>query len=144
MAKTKAPVTEFTWRVAQLERHTADGCVYTVHYTVDAKDDTYTAGAYGSIGLERPEGDLIPFADLTEATVIGWVKAQFGPDKVTEIESALQRQLDEQRQPTTALGLPWQASQVAQLERARNADGTFAADDPTTPDVDEAWVAPTA
>lgn len=26
--------------------------------------------------------------------------------------------------------------------RARNADGTFMADDPATPDVDEAWVMP--
>jgi hypothetical protein len=26
------------------------------------------------------------------------------------------------------------------LVRARNADGTFMADDPSTPDVDEAWV----
>jgi hypothetical protein len=28
----------------------------------------------------------------------------------------------------------------ATLVRARNADGTFMADDPSTPDVDEAWV----
>jgi len=27
------------------------------------------------------------------------------------------------------------------LIRARNADGTYMADDPATPDVDEAWVA---
>jgi hypothetical protein len=26
------------------------------------------------------------------------------------------------------------------MVRARNADGTFMADDPSTPDVDEAWV----
>lgn len=26
------------------------------------------------------------------------------------------------------------------LVRARNSDGTYRADDPTTPDVDEAWV----
>jgi hypothetical protein len=26
------------------------------------------------------------------------------------------------------------------MVRARNADGTFMADDPTTPDVDEAWL----
>ena len=26
------------------------------------------------------------------------------------------------------------------LVRARNADGTYMADDPSTPDVDEAWV----
>jgi hypothetical protein len=64
------------------------------------------AGAYGSLGLER--GDtLVPFADLTEATVVGWVKEKLTAEKVTEIEAALQAQLDEQRQPTKAGGLPW-------------------------------------
>jgi hypothetical protein len=29
---------------------------------------------------------------------------------------------------------------VAVIERARNEDGTYKADDPSTPDVDEAWV----
>jgi hypothetical protein len=28
----------------------------------------------------------------------------------------------------------------SELVRARNSDGTYRADDPTTPDVDEAWV----
>ena len=99
--------TSFTWNIANLERETADGYVYTVHYTVNAQDDTYSSGAYGSLGLERPEGDLIPFADLTEEIVVGWVKDQFGAEKVAEIESALQAQLDEQRTPTKAAGLPW-------------------------------------
>jgi hypothetical protein len=100
--------TTFTWKIAQLERETSDGYVFTAHYTVDAKDDTYSAGAYGSIGLERPEGELIPFADLTEEQVVGWVKEKLGGDeKVAEIEAALQAQLDEQRNPTKAAGLPW-------------------------------------
>ncbi len=99
--------TVFTWHIAQLERETADGYVFTAHYTIDANDGTYKAGAYGSIGLERPEEDMIPFADLTEEIVIGWVKEKFGEEKVAEIEAALQAQLDEQRQPTRASGLPW-------------------------------------
>ena len=105
--------TIFTWRITNLERETADGCVYTAHYTVDAADGTYSAGAYGSIGLERPEKkkDLIPFADLTEETVISWVQDKLGgPEKVSEIEAALQVQLDEQHQPTRASGLPWSAN----------------------------------
>jgi hypothetical protein len=98
--------TTFTWNIANLERETADGYVYTAHYTVNAADDTYSSGAYGSLGLER--GDtLVPFADLTEATVVGWVKEKLTAEKVTEIEAALQAQLDEQRQPTKAGGLPW-------------------------------------
>jgi hypothetical protein len=99
--------TAFTWKVAQLERETSDGYVFTVHYTVDAKDDIYSAGAYGSIGLERPEGDMVPFADLTEEMVIGWVKEKFGDEKVAEIEDALQAQIEEQHQPSKAAGVPW-------------------------------------
>jgi hypothetical protein len=78
-----------------------------VHYTVNAQDDTYSAGAYGSLGLERPEGDLIPFSELTEGAVVGWVLEKFGDEKVEEICNALQAQLDEQRAPSKAAGVPW-------------------------------------
>jgi hypothetical protein len=101
------PVTTFTWAIANLERETDDGFVFTAHYTVSAADGTYSAGAYGSIGFERPE-NLVPFADLTEGQVIGWVKEALGGDeKVAEIETALQAQIDEQRAPTKASGTPW-------------------------------------
>jgi hypothetical protein len=99
--------TIYTWAIVQLERETADGLVITAHYTVDANDGTYSAGAYGSLGFERPEDDMIPFADLTEEIVIGWVKDKFGEEKVAEVEAALQSQIDEQRAPSRASGLPW-------------------------------------
>jgi hypothetical protein len=101
------PVTEFTWAIANLERETADGFVFTAHYTVNANDGTYSSGAYGSIGFERPD-NLIPFADLTEELVVSWVKETLGGDeKVAEIEAALQAQIDEQRAPSKAAGVPW-------------------------------------
>ena len=101
--------TVYTWGIAQLERHTADGVVYTAHYTINAADGTYSAGAYGSVGLEQPDPDnIIPFADLTPELVIGWVQEKLGGDeKIAEIEAALQAQLDEQHSPTKAQGLPW-------------------------------------
>ena len=99
--------TEFTWNIANLERETVDGYVYTAHYTVSAKDDTYASSAYGSLGFERPEGELIPFADLTKGTVVQWILDALGEEKVTSICEALQAQLDEQRTPTKAAGLPW-------------------------------------
>lgn len=103
--------TTFTWKIAQLERETADGYVYTAHYTVDAvsDDQVYRAGAYGSIGLERPEGEMIPFSELQEDLVITWVKHKLTGEKVAEIEAALQGQLDEQRAPSKAQGVPWAA-----------------------------------
>ena len=99
--------TTFTWGISTLDRETADGFVMTAHYRVDANDGTYSSGAYGSIGFERPD-TLVPYADLTEDEVIGWVKTALGGDeKVAEIETALQAQLDEQRAPSKANGVPW-------------------------------------
>ena len=101
--------TTFTWAVSQLDRETADGYVFTAHYTVNAANDTYSAGAYGSVGLDRPD-TLVPFASLTEEQVIGWVQEKLGgAEKVTEIQGALQAQLDEQAAPTKASGVPWSA-----------------------------------
>jgi hypothetical protein len=97
-----------TWNIANLERETADGFVYTAHYTIDANDGTYSSGAYGSIGFERPE-NLIPYSELTKELVVSWVQEALGSDKVAEIEAALQAQISEQRNPTKAAGVPWAA-----------------------------------
>lgn len=100
--------TTITWNIAQLERNTADGIVFTVHYTVDAEDGTYRAGAYGSIGLEQPDPEaLIPYADLTPEVVVQWTKDKLGEEAVANVEAALQAQIDEQHAPTKATGLPW-------------------------------------
>ena len=98
--------TTTTWHIANLERETADGFVYTAHYTIDATDGTYNTGAYGSIGFQRPD-NLIPYGSLQEADVIGWVKDELGPEKISEIEAALSNQLEEQRSPSKASGVPW-------------------------------------
>jgi hypothetical protein len=100
--------TEYTWGIAQMERHCENGIIFTVHYTVAASDGTYSSSAYGSIGLKQPEGNVIPYADLTPELVIGWVKEKLGgEEKVDEIQAALQAQIDQQRTPTTAAGVPW-------------------------------------
>lgn len=99
--------TTFTWAIANLERETADGFVYIAHYTVNATDgEAYSAGAYGSIGFERPD-NLIPYDDLTQDMVVGWVKEKLGEEQVEKVETALQSQIDEKRAPTKASGTPW-------------------------------------
>jgi hypothetical protein len=99
--------TTYDWAIANLDRHAADGIVFSVHWTVAANDGTYTSSAYGSIGLEQPEGNIIPYADLTPEIVIGWTQDRLD---VPAIEAALQAQLDEQAAPTKAAGLPWTAA----------------------------------
>ena len=99
--------TTFVWAIANLERSVGDGKVTTAHYTVAAKsaDGTYASGAYGSLGFD---GEITtPFSELTEEQIVGWVKDALGEEKVTEVEAALQAQIDEQRAPSKAAGVPW-------------------------------------
>lgn len=102
--------TTFTWSILTLDRTVADGIVNTVHYRVDANDGSYTADSYGTVSLQAPaEGDpVIPYSDLTADICIGWTKASLGGDeKVAEILDELQAQIDEQRTPNQASGMPW-------------------------------------
>lgn len=104
------PTTTFTWTVNTLERTVADGVVSAVHYSVIANDGIHSASAYSSIGLDAPaEGDdVIPYADLTADTCVGWAQEKLGgAEKVAEIEAALQAQIDEQRTPAKGSGTPW-------------------------------------
>jgi hypothetical protein len=96
-----------SWDVANLERHISDGVVFTVHYTVTRFEDGEQAGAYGSIGLEAPESDFIPYSNLTKEIVVGWVKDRFGEKKLAEIEAALANQIQQKLHPTDAAGVPW-------------------------------------
>ena len=103
----------YTWKVGQCDRTLADGVITTLHYTVTAvtEDEVYSAGAYGSIGLEAPEAEtMIAYDSVTEANCIAWVQAAIGgAEKVTEIQTALDNQLTEKRTPTTGAGTPWAA-----------------------------------
>ena len=86
-----------TWTIVQLDRELADGYVYTVHYRIDATDETYSAGAYGTVALDKPD-KLIAYKDLTSDVVIGWVKAKLeaeDSDAVKNIEAALAAQIAE-------------------------------------------------
>ena len=95
---------EYTWTIAQLERKTSDGFVITVHYRVTAVDGEYTASTYGTVGYTQESETFIPFADLTEATVVGWVKDSLGEETVQE---ALASQIEAEKFPAQIAGMPW-------------------------------------
>ena len=64
-----------TWQINTMQRELADGYVNKVIYRVNGEDGTYKFRATGEVDLPKPD-TLIPYADLTEETVIGWVKAK--------------------------------------------------------------------
>ena len=99
-------MTNYNWTIAQLEHNVADGGVVTAHWRVTAQDGEYTASAYGSAGFtpDPTAPDFIPYAELTEADVLGWVWGSVDKD---ETEANLAQQIEDQKAPKTETGLPW-------------------------------------
>jgi len=99
-------MTTYNWTIAQLEHNVADGGVVIAHWRVSAQDGDYTASAYGSVNFtpDPAAPEFIPYADLTEADVLGWV---WGSVDKAETEANLASQIEEQKAPKTETGLPW-------------------------------------
>ena len=86
-----------------------ENCVISARYIVTASNKNTTVSIDGSIKfLASTEGDLTPYANLTEKQVLGWIKSE--PNLVTNIESNLDGQIDAILNPAIApeeTPLPW-------------------------------------
>jgi hypothetical protein len=88
-----------------MNRLTSDGFVVTVHYNVSAVDGDYQASTYGTISYTQTPGETyIPYDELTQPIVVGWVQEALGKDTV---EASLQGQIDALKNPVQESGLPW-------------------------------------
>ena len=97
-------MTTYNWNVVQMNRNTDGGFVTTVHYTVSAVDGEFTASTYGTVGYTQEDKSYKPYADLTQAEVIGWVQESLGQ---LTVEEALAAQITAQKNPVSESGLPW-------------------------------------
>lgn len=102
-----------TWSVVQMDAYpeyegNAD-VVFTVHWTLNGTEDEYAGSVYGSAGLTLdPEATYVPYADLTEAQVIDWVKDALGEEAVTGYEANVAQQIADQiNPPVVTPQLPW-------------------------------------
>jgi len=95
-----------TWTISTLERNTSDGGVTVAHWRVSEVDGDYSASSYGTVGFtpDASAEGFVAYADLNEATVVGWVQEQLDKDA---IEASLTANIAEQKAPVTATGTPW-------------------------------------
>lgn len=97
-----------TWKISNLDRDTADGFVRVVHWNASQTDGDFTASTYSTVSFTKEDGiNYVPYADLTEAAVVEWVKGSLGADGVAAVDAALAAQIAEQKAPKVATGTPW-------------------------------------
>ncbi len=92
--------------IVQLDRSLPDGVVITAHWTAALTDGEFAASSYGTCSFEQKDPDdpdFIPYNELTEEIVEGWVQNKIG----AEVEANLESQIHALKNPTSATGLPW-------------------------------------
>jgi len=118
----------YTWTVTAMNCYptyeSQSNVVFTVHYTVSAvssqthtvtnPDGTtstvpYTASINNTCQVTYVAGSsFTPYAQLTNAEVVGWVQAQLGTAGVTSAETTLDTLINNQiNPPVTTPPLPW-------------------------------------
>ena len=98
------------WKISQLERVTADNGVITAHWVCSDTDADGNSGfVYGSQGFEYDASspDFIPFEQLTEEVVIGWLHAAIGAETLAAHEANVAAQIEAAKAPKVASGVPW-------------------------------------
>lgn len=105
---------EQKWTIHQLERKSDNGFVLNVHWRFSITETTedgnnYYADSYSVASYQQDEEseDFIPFEDITEEIVIGWVKESLGEEQLALMQSSVIQQIESQKNPPIVYGLPW-------------------------------------
>jgi hypothetical protein len=96
-----------TWTIAQLERTLDDGGVVVAHWRATATDGDFSASSYGTAGFtpDPSSSDWVAYDDITEDLALSWCFGS-GVDK-DAIEASLADNIEAQKNPTQAAGVPW-------------------------------------
>ena len=99
-----------TWTIQNMTRDLSNGFVINVAWACTAQQDSSSAFYGGTTTyVNNPDQpDFIPYENLTEEIVLGWVYDALG-DQKAEIEANLMTKVEKQLHPVTANGLPWAA-----------------------------------
>jgi hypothetical protein len=92
-----------TWKISTLDRDVATGYVNCAHWNCTAVDGEHSASAYATVSWA--EGTpAIPYANLTEATVLAWVWNAVDKEAT---EASLAAQIELLKNPVKSSGVPW-------------------------------------
>ena len=104
-------MTTYSWSVNAM--YTLDtpepGFVVNVLWKLTGVDGQYTASIDGNTQFDSTQGSIfIPYAQLTEATVLGWIPAE----QIASAQACVQGQIDSMITPPVSpenTPLPWAA-----------------------------------
>jgi len=107
-------MTNFSWVVTTLYTQTIENeqnYVVNAYYDVTGTDGAYVSSLSNVAQFSTASvSPFIPYENLTNDIVVGWIKSELGVDGVSNIEACIQGQIDSQINPPVSpenTPLPW-------------------------------------
>jgi len=108
----------YTWTVTNLYTIDTDtetdyvvDAIYEIVGTEENGGETYTASLSNTASFEVVQGEsFTPYADLTDAMVVGWIQSELGTDGVSNLEASVGGMIDSEITPPVSpenTPLPW-------------------------------------
>jgi monomeric isocitrate dehydrogenase len=104
---------ETKFRILELKRKPDTGFVIGLTYAIRTEHEDQIERKIGNLKLEEDSesSDFIPFEQLTEETVIDWVKSKVGEEEISKIETELKERIEKKlvkkANPEFLTGKPW-------------------------------------
>ena len=95
----------YTWDCKSVKayplKNELENVIFTVHWRLNATDGENHSSVYGSIGINTEDlTNFTPYEDLTHADIISWVESAMGEEEVARLKESLDKQIEEQVNPT--------------------------------------------
>lgn len=104
----------YTWKVTSLKTKTEGGntdAVVQTYWTKTGTDENGNTGVFSGAtpftSVNVPAGEFVPFAELTEETVLGWIKAVVVGQYEEHVNGIIAKQIDEKVNVVAEKALPW-------------------------------------
>ncbi len=104
----------YTWKIKNLWTKTIDGqqdYVVIAAYDVTGVDGEFTSSLSNTAQFSTASvSEFVPYADLTEEIVLGWIQSELGENGLLSITACIEGQIESQKNPPVSpeiTPLPW-------------------------------------
>ena len=104
----------YTWKVTGIkvkDEGANTSAVVQTYWTKTGVDENGNEGTFNGAtpftSVNVPAGEFVPFDQLTEETVIGWIQSVVVDGYEEHVNGQIQKQIDQKIAPVTEATLPW-------------------------------------
>ena len=102
---------EHNWKIYDLKRIIDSGMIIQATYACETKENSTSKRYIGDINLTTGSAsgdDFIPYEDLTQEVVLGWVTENIDVVSIeTENSASIAKQIIQRKKVTKRNGTPW-------------------------------------